>query len=109
MLRPRLIRAPLRPRLGVSPAQSPLLPLACQKRLQHAAPEEKKKLWQLLPPLPYNLNGQCSGSGLQGFLSPTAFRVAWEQYQTHVTQRLAALTYGMSLLSLLSFSPADTH
>ncbi|KAK3904837.1 Manganese/iron superoxide dismutase [Staphylotrichum tortipilum] len=82
MLRPRLIRAPLRPRLNSTPAQSPLLSLACQKRSKHT-----------VPPLDYNLHNECATKGIGTFLSANAFNISWAQYQTHVLQRLNALTY----------------
>jgi len=89
MLRPRLIRAPLRPRLSSAPAQSRLLPLACQARSLHS-----------VPPLDYNLKNEAVTEGLGDFLSPSAFNISWTQYQTHILERLNALTHGMSSSSL---------
>jgi Fe-Mn family superoxide dismutase len=85
MMRPRL-RIPLRPRV-TAPAQSTLLPLACRSRSLHS-----------LVPLEYNLKGEAAQNGIADFLSPAAFNIAWNQYQTHLLEKLNALTSGMSLL-----------
>ncbi|KAL2138072.1 hypothetical protein VTI28DRAFT_7553 [Corynascus sepedonium] len=79
MLRPRL-RIPLRPRVG-TPATSTLLPLAYRARSMHA-----------LAPLEYNLKNEASQNGISDFLSPAAFNIAWTQYQTHLLEKLNALT-----------------
>ncbi|AEO53955.1 hypothetical protein MYCTH_2295915 [Thermothelomyces thermophilus ATCC 42464] len=79
MLRPRL-RIPLRPRVG-TPATSTLLPLACRARSIHA-----------IAPLEYNLKNEASQNGIADFLSPAAFNIAWTQYQTHLLEKLNALT-----------------
>ncbi|KAK4237514.1 Manganese/iron superoxide dismutase [Achaetomium macrosporum] len=81
-MRPRL-RIPLRPRLVTTPARSSLLPLACQSRSLHA-----------LAPLDYNLKNEASQNGIPEFLSREAFNISWTQYQTHLLERLNALTGG---------------
>ncbi|AEO66065.1 uncharacterized protein THITE_2143700 [Thermothielavioides terrestris NRRL 8126] len=82
MIRPRL-RIPLRPRLVAAPAQaSSFLPMACcRARSLHA-----------LAPLDYNMKNEASQHGIADFLSPTAFNIAWTQYQTHLLDKLNALT-----------------
>ncbi|KAK4226140.1 Manganese/iron superoxide dismutase [Podospora fimiseda] len=78
MLRPRL-RIPLRPRLDLpTQASSVLMPLAAQRtRSHHTVPSLEQ------------FNRQ---NGIPGFLSPQALAIAWDAYQTHVLQRLNALT-----------------
>ncbi|KAL2017506.1 hypothetical protein VTK56DRAFT_2048 [Thermocarpiscus australiensis] len=72
-MRPRL-RIPLRPRLGV-PIQSTQLPLAYQTRSKHT-----------IRPLQYG-----GSKGIPDFLSPAAFNIAWNQYQTHLLEKLNQL------------------
>ncbi|KAL2259899.1 hypothetical protein VTK26DRAFT_6268 [Humicola hyalothermophila] len=79
-MRPRL-RIPARPRLSV-PAQSPLLSFAQQSRSRHS-----------LHPLRY-VDDNFSQTGIPDFMSPTAFNIAWTQYQSHLITRLNALTAG---------------
>jgi Fe-Mn family superoxide dismutase len=88
MMRPRL-RIPLRPRLvTTTPARSTLLPLACQSRSLHA-----------IAPLDYNLKNEASENGIPEFLSREAFNISWTRYQTHLLERLNALTGGMFFCS----------
>ncbi|KAK4128824.1 putative 37S ribosomal protein [Parathielavia appendiculata] len=77
-MRPRL-RIPLRSRVS-APSQSTLLPLACRTRSLHS-----------LVPLEYDLQGGATEKGIADFLSPAAFNIAWNQYQTHLLARLNAL------------------
>lgn len=92
MLRPRLrIPSAARPRFG-APVQSPLLPLAYQTRSRHT-----------LRPLHYE--NEALQNGIPDFLSPTAFKIAWTQYQTHLLEKLNNLTAGTSCLFL--FPPPD--
>lgn len=87
MLRPRLrIPSAARPRFG-APVQSSLLPLAYQTRSRHT-----------LRPLHYE--NEALQNGIPDFLSPTAFKIAWTQYQTHLLEKLNNLTAGTSCLFL---------
>ena len=89
-MRPRL-RISARPRLSV-PVQSPLLSLAQQSRSKHS-----------LHPLRYaDDKGNVAQNGIPEFLSPTAFNIAWTQYQSHLISRLNSLVAGMLLPLLLA-------
>ncbi|KAK4165704.1 Manganese/iron superoxide dismutase [Cladorrhinum sp. PSN259] len=77
MLRPRL-RIPLRPRLHLpTQASSALQPLTQQTRSQHTVPALEQFDRQ---------------KGIPGFLSPQGLAISWDAYQSHVLQRLNALT-----------------
>jgi Fe-Mn family superoxide dismutase len=49
--------------------------------------------------LDYNLDKEASTNGIGKLLTPTAFNIAWTQYQTHLIERLNALVAGMCLPS----------
>ena len=48
-------------------------------------------------PLEYDHNKEVSTKGIPDFLSPTAFSIAWTQYQSHCLDKLNTLVPGMSL------------
>jgi Fe-Mn family superoxide dismutase len=49
-----------------------------------------------IAPLEYNMKGEASNNGVGDFLSRDGFNIAWTQYQTHLLERLNAMTAGRS-------------